>query len=113
MSQKSLSISHYFSRTPPRQDLRGVRRQDSANTLQRQDSAGSLRPVEREPYVDSASWKDTLRSPSCASHRESPLRASEAQGLKASSSPADSSRKKVELELSDAQVNALKALGMM
>ena len=90
-----------------------MRRQDSANSLQRQDSAGSLRPVEREPFVDSASWKDTLRSPPCTAQRESPLRTLEVQGLKASSTPVDLLRKKVELELSDAQINALKALGML
>ena len=90
-----------------------MRRNDSANALQRQDSAGSLRPVEREPYVDSASWKDTLRSPSSlAAQRESPLRTSGVQGLKASSNP-DLLRKKVELELSDAQINALRDLGLM
>ena len=91
-----------------------MRRNDSANALQRQDSGGSLRPGEREPYVDSASWKDTLRSPSSlAAQRESPLRTSGVQGLKASSTPADLLRKKVELELSDAQINALRDLGLM
>ena len=68
-------------------------------------SAGSssasytIQPAEEEPATKRVALPDNV--------------AGALQGLGAGGSPAGTPRKKVELELSDAQINALKALGMM